>query len=113
VLLALWSVGGPVGIWRLSQGRQPVVTQQPQNPPQQTAPTVQTPTGNDVTPQPKPVTPTPPNLPPRITGKDGAPMVLIPAGEFQMGSVDGSDDEKPVHTVYLDAFYSALWQIIM
>ena len=34
-------------------------------------------------------------------------MVLIPAGEFQMGSVDADadDDEKPVHTVYVDAFY--------
>lgn len=32
-------------------------------------------------------------------------MVLIPAGEFQMGSTNGERDEKPVHTVYLDAFY--------
>ena len=32
-------------------------------------------------------------------------MVLIPAGEFQMGSNDGEDDEKPVHTVYVDVFY--------
>ncbi len=32
-------------------------------------------------------------------------MVMIPAGEFQIGSNDGEDDEKPVHTVYVDAFY--------
>ena len=34
-------------------------------------------------------------------------MVLIPAGEFQMGSIDADadDDEEPVHTVYVDAFY--------
>ncbi|MCY3743850.1 MAG: formylglycine-generating enzyme family protein [Candidatus Poribacteria bacterium] len=32
-------------------------------------------------------------------------MVLIPAGEFRMGSNNGERDEKPVHTVYLDAFY--------
>ena len=34
-------------------------------------------------------------------------MVLIPAGKFQMGSIDADadDDEKPVHTVYVDAFY--------
>lgn len=34
-------------------------------------------------------------------------MELIPAGEFQMGSIDADadDDEKPVHTVYVDAFY--------
>ena len=32
---------------------------------------------------------------------------LIPAGEFQMGSNDSNTDahEKPVHTVYIDAFY--------
>lgn len=34
-----------------------------------------------------------------------APMVLIPAGEFEMGSETGDADEKPVHTVYLDAFH--------
>ena len=32
-------------------------------------------------------------------------MVLIPAGEFQMGSNDAADDEQPVHTVYVDTFY--------
>ena len=33
-------------------------------------------------------------------------MVLIPAGNFQMGSNDGDDDdEKPVHIVHIDAFY--------
>jgi formylglycine-generating enzyme required for sulfatase activity len=41
-----------------------------------------------------------------ITGKDGAPMVLIPAGEFWMGSPDGEGDtdEHPRHQVYLDAY---------
>ena len=34
-------------------------------------------------------------------------MVLIPAGEFQMGSNDteADNDERPVRTVYVDAFY--------
>lgn len=32
-------------------------------------------------------------------------MVLIPAGEFQMGSNGGEEDEKPVHKVSLDYFY--------
>jgi serine/threonine-protein kinase len=36
---------------------------------------------------------------------DGMTMVFVPAGEFQMCSEDGEDDEKPVHTVYLDAFW--------
>ena len=41
-----------------------------------------------------------------ITGKDGAPMVLIPAGEFWMGSPDGEGDkdEHPRHRVSLDAY---------
>ena len=36
-----------------------------------------------------------------------ADMVLISAGEFQMGSddTDAYDDEKPAHKVYVDAFY--------
>ena len=36
-----------------------------------------------------------------------ANMVLIPAGEFQMGGNDNDaeNDEKPMHTVYIDAFY--------
>jgi sulfatase modifying factor 1 len=31
-------------------------------------------------------------------------MALVPAGEFQMGSDDGDDDERPVHRVELEAF---------
>jgi len=45
-----------------------------------------------------------------IIGKDGAEMVLIPAGEFQMGSNESSN-EKPVHTVYLDAFYIDKYEV--
>ena len=34
-------------------------------------------------------------------------MVLIPAGEFQMGSNDAEsdNDEQPIRTVHVDAFY--------
>ena len=41
------------------------------------------------------------------TQPDGRTMVLIPAGEFQMGSNDAesNDNEQPVRTVYVDAFY--------
>ncbi len=48
-----------------------------------------------------PVTPTT-ELPSAPAG-----MVLIPAGTFQMGSddADADNDEQPVHTVYVDAFY--------
>jgi len=39
--------------------------------------------------------------------KDGMDMRLIPAGDFSMGDSHdaGENDEKPVHTVYLDAYY--------
>lgn len=40
-----------------------------------------------------------------------ADMVLIPAGEFQMGSNDGMPDEKPVHAVYVDAFYMDKYEV--
>ena len=46
-----------------------------------------------------------------VIGRDGAPMVMIPAGEFQMGSNDGKDNERPVHTVYLDAFYMDVYEV--
>ena len=37
-------------------------------------------------------------------GGDGAPMILIPAGSFAMGSTDGLPNERPEHRVTLDAF---------
>ncbi len=40
----------------------------------------------------------------RISEKDGMTLVYVPAGEFQMGS-DQNDDEKPIHTMYLDAYW--------
>jgi len=80
--------------------------------------------------QPEPITPTPaektrrpanrspakkaPALltpPAALTGKDGAPMVLVPAGEFTMGSDEGDDDEQPVHRVVLDSFYLDAFEV--
>ena len=48
-----------------------------------------------------------------IIGQDGAPMALIPAGEFQMGDAfsEGNTNERPVHTVYLDAFYMDVHEV--
>ena len=42
---------------------------------------------------------------------DVGSMVLIPAGEFQMGSNNGDGDERPVHTVYVDAFYMDKYEV--
>jgi len=53
--------------------------------------------------------------PRQITGKDGAPMVLIPAGEFIIGSRDddksADNDERPAHSVYLDGFYIDQYEV--
>lgn len=49
----------------------------------------------------------------KIRQKDGMKMVYIPAGEFSMGDHHnvGSSDEKPVHTVYLDAYYIDAYEV--
>ncbi|MDE0019365.1 MAG: formylglycine-generating enzyme family protein [Candidatus Poribacteria bacterium] len=77
--------------------------------------------------KPAPLPPTPPTEPPIVTPKQEIPtlstpdpkpitptvlsdMVLIPAGEFQMGSNDKTD-EKPIHTVYIDAFYMDTYEV--
>jgi formylglycine-generating enzyme required for sulfatase activity len=52
----------------------------------------------------------PAQLPLTLTEK-GAPMVLVPAGEFMMGSDDYANDEKPAHTVRLDAFYIDTYEV--
>ncbi|MDE3036030.1 MAG: SUMF1/EgtB/PvdO family nonheme iron enzyme, partial [Nitrospirota bacterium] len=48
-----------------------------------------------------------------MVGMDGAPLVLIPAGEFDMGSGDheGEPDERPKHRVQLDAYYLDRYQV--
>ena len=55
-----------------------------------------------------------PNVPETILGEDTAPMVLIPAGEFQMGSdyhTIGNAATRPMHIVYLDAFYIDKYEV--
>jgi sulfatase modifying factor 1 len=49
--------------------------------------------------------------PATLIGKDGAPMVLVPAGEFPMGSEQGDADEQPVHRVFLDSFYLDTFEV--
>lgn len=46
-----------------------------------------------------------------IKGKDGAPMLLIPAGPFLMGSNDGLPNERPEHTVTLNAYYIDQYEV--
>lgn len=41
----------------------------------------------------------------KVSPKDNATMVYVPAGQFSMGSENGLTDEQPVHTVQLDSFW--------
>ena len=41
---------------------------------------------------------------PVVTSDAGVEMILIPEGDFEMGSARGRDEEKPVHKVRVDAF---------
>ena len=38
-------------------------------------------------------------------------MVLVPVGEFTMGSEQGDTDEQPVHRVFLDSFYVDAFEV--
>jgi formylglycine-generating enzyme required for sulfatase activity len=40
-----------------------------------------------------------------IADEKGVAMVLVPAGNFVMGSTKGDLDERPIHSVYLNAYY--------
>jgi formylglycine-generating enzyme len=46
-------------------------------------------------------------------GPDAAPMVLIPSGPFTMGSDDGLPNERPAHSVTLDAYYIDRYEVTM
>ncbi len=47
-----------------------------------------------------------------LTNSIGMEFLLIPAGEFKMGSEDGPDREKPVHTVTIEkAYYLGKYEV--
>ena len=63
-----------------------------------TEPTAGTPTGRDIAPT--------------FTNSLGMEFVLIPAGEFMMGSNDGESDEQPVHEVTISQpFYLGKYEV--
>lgn len=41
----------------------------------------------------------------KISPEDGMTMIYIPEGVFEMGSANFDKDERPVHPVYLDAYW--------
>jgi formylglycine-generating enzyme required for sulfatase activity len=56
-------------------------------------------------------TPTPRDGDTRAFAPDNAPMQFVSAGDFKMGSDDAYDNEKPQHTVYLDAFWMDKFEV--
>ncbi len=56
-------------------------------------------------------TPTVTALPTEITDAKGEAMVLVPAGDFTMGSDNGKPDENPAQKIYLDAFYIDKYEV--
>ena len=97
-----WILGDP----RLLETRQPISTESKPDVPQ-------TPIENDITVNQE-ARSTAPNMRQTIVGKDGAAMVLIPAGDFQMGSGAGAlynSATTPVHAVYVDAFYIDKYEV--
>jgi formylglycine-generating enzyme required for sulfatase activity len=58
------------------------------------------------------VYPQPAEAPKTQRNSIGMEFVLIPAGEFRMGSNDGGNEEKPVHTVRISkAFYLGKYEV--
>jgi formylglycine-generating enzyme required for sulfatase activity len=44
-----------------------------------------------------------------VNKKDGSLLVLVPAGEFEMG--DGRDSDNPIHKLYLDDYYIGVYAV--
>jgi formylglycine-generating enzyme required for sulfatase activity len=54
----------------------------------------------------------PVSIPREITTGIGMEFVLIPAGEFQMGSNEGTKDERPVHRVHIsESFFMGKYEV--
>lgn len=97
-----WILGDP----RLLETRQAISTKSKPDIPQTTI-------ENDITTNKEARSPSL-NIPQTIVGRDGTEMVLIPAGDFQMGSGAGrfyNSATIPAHTVYVDAFYIDKYQV--
>jgi len=52
-----------------------------------------------------------PSSSPKAAAAQSASILLVPAGNFIMGSYNGNADEQPVHIVYLDAFYIDKYEV--
>jgi eukaryotic-like serine/threonine-protein kinase len=125
LFLGVWGLGGffaspaptntPLPTFTVAPTRNPTSTGTPTDTPRPMATSTHTPT-----PTPTPVpTDTPlltltPNWEPGhplTRERDGAVMVYVPGGTFQMGSTAGDSDEQPVHAVTLDGFWIDQYEV--
>lgn len=60
----------------------------------------------------KMLTVTPASLPTEITDSKGVSMMLVPEGEFTIGTDDRNENEKPAHEVFLDAYYIDKYEVV-
>ena len=65
-------------------------------------------TGIEATMPPTPITEA---VAPSYRKQDGMEMVYVPEGTFEMGSITGDDDEKPVRLVFLDGYWIDKYEI--
>ncbi len=59
----------------------------------------------------KAVAATPASSSPTTTADQSESIILVPAGNFIMGSDNGNPDEQPVHIVYLNVFYIEKYEV--
>jgi len=93
----------------------PVATETATPEPSSTATPPPTPTAAPPTPNPPGAASKPPAC--TVAGQNWASpvdemqMVCIPSGKFSMGSITGNNNEKPVHEVYLDAYWLDRYEV--
>ena len=113
LVLIVCIVLGVVGVLAATNlmGEDPTPTLAPTSPPT-TVPATDVPTAAPTDPIAAEPTATEAVVEPTLEVVDPtAGMILIPAGEFQMGSSGPRADEQPLHTVSLNAFYLDQYEV--
>ena len=101
ILMIVGIIGIGIVLWLNGTFQPPSIP----NPTETSSPAPHPSSTASLTPTPKPTLTPIPSSSSTAVGGQSVPMILVPAGNFIMGSDNGNADEKPVHTVFLDAFY--------
>jgi formylglycine-generating enzyme required for sulfatase activity len=89
----------------------PTSTPMPTPTPQPSPTALPTEQAGQITPQPTPTQPPTSTPVPEPGGAVGKEMVLVPGGEFTMGSNDGDPDEAPPHPVSVSPFWMDVTEV--